>query len=37
MSFQVTVILHGVPAGFKSFGKVDGQDKEVCANILQFK
>ncbi len=28
MSFQVTVILHGVPAGFKSFGKVDGQDKE---------
>ena len=28
MSFQVTVILHGVPAGFKSFGKVEGQDKE---------
>lgn len=28
MSFQVTVILHGVPAGFKSFGKVDGQDKD---------
>lgn len=28
MSFQVTVILHGVPAGFKLFGKVDGQDKD---------
>lgn len=28
MSFQVTVILHGVPAGFKSFGRVDGQDKD---------
>lgn len=28
MSFQVTVILHGVPAGYKSFGKIDGQDKD---------
>ena len=27
MSFQVTVILHGVSAGFKLFGDADEQDK----------